>query len=89
MEHLNLISPKLYMSNYEKTIPEESGIFLQDKKYPVICVEVNILHFPSTEKEPDVQNRQYELVGFVIDERKKLCAVNLFSCELSITDGNL
>ena len=80
---LNLVyANKMFISNYEKTIPEEPGIFLRDKKYPVLFLDVNVLQWPATEKDKDVQNRQYEIVGFVLDERNKICAINMFSCDV-------
>ena len=81
---MNLLTLQdVYISNYQKISPEEAGNFLLGKGYKVLFIDVRDLAQPSPESDPSTQNREYEIVGFVIDERNKMCAINLFACDIS------
>lgn len=80
---MNLLTLEdVYIKNYQKVSPEEVGNFLPRKPYKVLFLDIRDLAQPSLENDPSVQNREYECVAFVIDERGKLCAINLFACDI-------
>ena len=71
--------PNLYIRNYQKQNPEETGNLEPDKAYPVIMICAQESDMDTSDSGDIV--RGFEIIAFISDERGETLPLNFFQCE--------